>query len=860
MRSSVKQQRRKPEALVCCTNTTVLTFSQVTWLPSIQWAQKQALASQRVEREKVERIEAAKALQRSQSEPHELRPASRPPSGKLGRRQWPLSGVSQSTTMSATPSQPSVSSASSPERRKRKQPVLKRDLTEEDLQEVQNTIQARVLAGSRRSVRHSVAGKGPVEVTERPQSTAALASRGSIGSRGGRSDAAIYKRHSTIKRAQLNQSLFETIDKRTLRLVFWQFAGEGALIPRNKLKDALLLLGFKDVLDASVDPVVIDTVGRGDKGLKFQEYEDFCEAFDQVYMMGVMKGFREADLDKNGTLDIAEITILLQRQGITVMPGMVKELLEEVGCCMTSGMNMEEYLRLVDIVRLRGGFTKLQTEEFQRLFSRFDYDESGTIDRQEFEAALKWLGFVQDHHEDATVKYLLEGIDREGGEVFEPEFLQAMRRYYEFEITNIQKLFKEQDHEIISLIGVEGVLRIFKAMGFSLATEEHVLESAEEVKTSSRTEFFFEDVVMMVRDIRTREGYLKKNVAAYQEVFDSHDVDGGGQLDVVELGGVLRWLGNPACLEIQLNLMEEVDVDKSGCLEFNEFLKAMRRFQEQELDTLDALFRKADTDNSGHLSWNELKRLYRILGFDLTSGEMKKLKEKYRDREASFEESWEEISILREHQRKRMHETAGFNNKALKKLENYFNKNSHTGRTDGMMKRDGLLNKVNQLLPSQANDEFIDKFISKYGDESGRLGWKEFLACVRLVQDRHDWHQLEQEEIVSKELGFTREQVIEFRRLFQAVDTDGSQQIDFEELQALFEQVMPMTMRARRNLQKALNEKNTDMSEGLDFVEFMQLLHDVETKGLGESSEEGEGEEWCNNDEEEQSGSEVAET
>eukprot|EP00971_Amphidinium_carterae_P308360 6127809-Amphidinium_carterae.1 len=57
----------------------------------------------------------------------------------------------------------------------------------------------------------------------------------------------------------------------------------------------------------------------------------------------------------------------------------------------------------------------------------------------------------------------------------------------------------------------------------------------------------------------------------------------GGAVDVVELGGALRWLGYPVTVErahhrccTAQELMYDVDVDRSGEIDFDEFLKIMR--------------------------------------------------------------------------------------------------------------------------------------------------------------------------------------------------------------------------------------------------------------------------------------------
>ena len=59
--------------------------------------------------------------------------------------------------------------------------------------------------------------------------------------------------------------------------------------------------------------------------------------------------------------------------------------------------------------------------------------------------------------------------------------------------------------------------------------------------------------------------------------FNLFDLDGGGDIDAKELGTVMRSLGaNPSEDEVQA-MIEEVDDDNSGCIEFPEFCELYAR-------------------------------------------------------------------------------------------------------------------------------------------------------------------------------------------------------------------------------------------------------------------------------------------
>ena len=63
--------------------------------------------------------------------------------------------------------------------------------------------------------------------------------------------------------------------------------------------------------------------------------------------------------------------------------------------------------------------------------------------------------------------------------------------------------------------------------------------------------------------------------AEYREAFELFDKNGDGTITVIELGTVMRNLGsNPTETELQ-DMINEVDADGNGTLEFDEFCNLM---------------------------------------------------------------------------------------------------------------------------------------------------------------------------------------------------------------------------------------------------------------------------------------------
>ncbi|KAH9754006.1 calmodulin-like protein 11 [Citrus sinensis] len=125
----------------------------------------------------------------------------------------------------------------------------------------------------------------------------------------------------------------------------------------------------------------------------------------------------------------------------------------------------------------------------------------------------------------------------------------------------------------------------------------------------------------MSNNIYAEDVLPEDQIAEFQEAFSLLDKDGD------ELASAIKSLDqNPTEEEIR-NMINEVDLDGNGTIEFLEFLKLMAtKMKENEAqEELKEAFKVFDKDQDGYISPNELRHVMMNLGEKLTDEELEQM-------------------------------------------------------------------------------------------------------------------------------------------------------------------------------------------------------------------------------------------
>ncbi|CAG9460947.1 unnamed protein product [Pedinophyceae sp. YPF-701] len=118
----------------------------------------------------------------------------------------------------------------------------------------------------------------------------------------------------------------------------------------------------------------------------------------------------------------------------------------------------------------------------------------------------------------------------------------------------------------------------------------------------------------------------EQQLEEFREAFNLFDRDGDGAISALELGTAMRSLGaNPTEREIK-DMMDRLDVDEKGTVDFKDFCELMEeKLQDENAPTeesLKAAFKVFDKDDSGFISAQELIQIMKSLGEPLSKTEI----------------------------------------------------------------------------------------------------------------------------------------------------------------------------------------------------------------------------------------------
>lgn len=129
---------------------------------------------------------------------------------------------------------------------------------------------------------------------------------------------------------------------------------------------------------------------------------------------------------------------------------------------------------------------------------------------------------------------------------------------------------------------------------------------------------------------RAYEQLTPQEIRDLKLVFDTFDTDKSGAIDARELRKAMKALGFKMSRESLNEMIEHLDTDRSGHIEFDEFLEFIIARQGDGRDVHAEImqgFKMFDTDKSGRITAENLKQASRMCGVKLNEQEIREMVE-----------------------------------------------------------------------------------------------------------------------------------------------------------------------------------------------------------------------------------------
>jgi len=349
--------------------------------------------------------------------------------------------------------------------------------------------------------------------------------------------------------------------------------------------------------------------------------------------------------------------------------------------------------------------------------------------------------------------------------------------------------------------------------------------------------------------------FSRGEILVFIDVFRKFDLDASGTIDATELGLLFQELGQGVSAEEVDEIIEQYDEDRSGEIEFNEFLQIMRgfypskldefqrefidctrdfvEFSRAEIDIFIQCFREFDLDDSGTIDAKELELALNSMGQGCSGDDARDLIESLSESESNSIDWKHFFMIMREFYPDQRRE---FEAEFITPARSLF---PHFSRTDLLVfveafrefDADGSgtidVHELANLFKSMGqgtNRNRLQEIIDKVDDRGmGEIGWSGFLKIMDILYPDMKQKYEQTYYVPAKDFPeFTREDIDVFIQTFRECDIDGSGSIDVNELAEVFSRMGQGC--SREKLQMIIDAVDDDGLGEIKFDGFLKIM------------------------------------
>lgn len=630
-----------------------------------------------------------------------------------------------------------------------------------------------------------------------------------------------------------------------MRSVFGKFdLDKDGEIDKEELGPALKYLGARPPPDV-VRRVAMEQTTYAT--LNWEEYVEFLHRYRDYDVDEMRKVFRAADVDGEGTLELSEFHKLLHDSGYKITKAVVKEAMGILDANNDGKVSFREFEGLREHLRQTEGFCMADVAELTSLYESTFKEKKGSDGGGELVADETWrvsmyIGYCATLQD---IERMSAQVDADSsGVITFIEMLKILRMVRDEESDNMAAALRKRGEDPNHL-KVEDLGIALTDMGY-FVSEEAVYEILDELgDTENENTLTFEELSDVLRSYRRVEGFTEAEREDFKQVFDKED-RGENALSTIEIGRLLRWYGIATTVQQVQGLVEEVDLDCSGKLEFPEMLKLLRCCFQADSKKRHKAFDLMDINDKGEIHRDRFEDALRL--FQDSPPDPELLKQaveatKYVDESFTGTKGFVDRSgfeVFYKEYRKlvvdKVRANGGYNSSEVTQLLQIFNE--YDKDKSGSIEKAELQKLIAAFFPeatkSKEGQQEIARLLAEIDtDGNVELEFREFLWLMRKCDDMRDAADMAEESKVMKDCGLTQEEVDGYRQIFSK-HVDWTGKIGLDALTKLITAAIDLTPFQLEALGHLACEVNPENKPEARFPQFLRLIKNLtENRALG---------------------------
>lgn len=609
-----------------------------------------------------------------------------------------------------------------------------------------------------------------------------------------------------------------------------------------------------------------------------RDLTDIIEKWLAIEHEFMKETFDAMDKDGTGTVSAQELFQFLGSVGITPVRSRVREVVQLVDPDCSGTLGFPEVVQLILLYRHTEGFSLKEVKVLRGICAREAHGQKGLPRFKLKDVLLLFFGIRTRNITEQVYQEAIDAASDKQGLMTLKEILLCARRQRELEFKDFRHKFSHIDCDERGRVGFDKLGQLVGSLGITVseATIRELVEDSEDTYFGLGRKdgaLDFDEFVNFMLKLKTREGFSIAEVKQFKVVFDRFDDNNNGEVEVLELADMLRYLGRTVKLDELQVVISQVDFNGSGALEFEEFLRLMRIHREEEVNKIRKVYNRLVPEGTTFLPKAKLSEAMATLGFSGESVSLVKLRAKASGRRQSlqaqatgrledagdsitFEQFLQWVDDNRAMKVNEQRRCAGFSSTELDSFQMKFTELDHQGtgvmdirHLGPLLERIGLpalatAEERNLLLADleKARETATNLGVQDVGEKGEGFSFWVLVQLLRIQFSRDDVKVLDRESEAVSEAMFSQGEVDAFRESFvswcerqerhgSAANEAADQESAENRIKELYKDTLVSLIRSlgvnidndqRKRLDRKIEELNPNSK--LDFPDFLRLM------------------------------------